>query len=165
MASIGNFQRRGLFPAVLGPRQEFYSVLPSTPQPNPFCFRHLGPQSPLQCRLLQDWLLHNLIASHHVTGSHQLASQPHTTSLALYHSQPPFLAYLLLSFCMFGTEKKMKKPVLWAQFYKKSSLFLFFFFFDAGGTQLPRKEISPSAQIFRCFKSHLWGKGYQIKSK
>ena len=128
MASIGNFQRRGLFPAVLGPRQEFYSVLPSTPQPNPFCFRHLGPQSPLQCRLLQDWLLHNLTASHHVTGSHQLASQPHTTSLALYHSQPPFLTYLLLSFCMFGTEKKVKKPVLWAQFYKKSSLFLFVFF-------------------------------------
>lgn len=65
---MGNFQRRGLVPAVLGPRQEFYSVLPSTPRPNPFCFYHLGPPSLLQCRLLQDWLLHNLAASHHITG-------------------------------------------------------------------------------------------------
>lgn len=143
---MGNFQRRGLVPAVLGPRQEFYSVLPSTPRPNPFCFYHLGPPSLLQCRLLQDWLLHNLAASHHITGLISLtASFPRL-----------FITFFLHVWDRKeGEEASALSSVLW-----EILSFVFFFFFDAGGTQLPRKEISPSTQMFRCFKSHLWGKGY-----
>ena len=162
MAAIGNFQRRGLVPAVLGPRQEFYSVLPSTPRPNPFCFYHLGPPSPLQCRLLQDWLLHNLAASHHIqalTSLHHSLTPRHWPYITHSLLSSPITFFLHVWDRKEGEEASALSSVLW------EILSCFFFFFDAGGTQLPRKEIYPSTQMFRCLKSHLWGKGYQIKRK